>query len=355
MARFGRIVTAMATPFDADGAVDLDGAVELASWLVDHGSDALVLTGTTGEVSVLTDEEHLGVWRAVRSAVDVPLVGGSGSNDTAHAIELTSAAANLGMDGVLLVTPYYNRPPQSGLDAHFRAVAAATELPVMLYDIPVRSGRKISSELLVRLANEVPNVVSLKDAAGDPAATAWVMSRVPDTFELYSGDDALTLPLMALGSQGVVSVASHWAGVEMGAMVDAFLAGNHDEARRINDQLLSSYAFEGSDEAPNRSPPRSCWGCWVSPEAPAVCLWVRPPPVSPTGRWRCWPTSVAHPADNRREHPQRARPGQRHVPRRARGDRAQLCRRGTGRSDRPVGLRTDVPRSGHARRRPRPA
>ncbi len=278
MARFGRIVTAMATPFDADGAVDLDGAVELASWLVDHGSDALVLTGTTGEVSVLTDEEHLGVWRAVRSAVDVPLVGGSGSNDTAHAIELTSAAANLGMDGVLLVTPYYNRPPQSGLDAHFRAVAAATELPVMLYDIPVRSGRKISSELLVRLANEVPNVVSLKDAAGDPAATAWVMSRVPDTFELYSGDDALTLPLMALGSQGVVSVASHWAGVEMGAMVDAFLAGNHDEARRINDQLLSSYAFEGSDEAPNPIPTKVMLGVLGLPGG-ACRLPLGPPPA----------------------------------------------------------------------------
>jgi 4-hydroxy-tetrahydrodipicolinate synthase len=152
MSRFGAIVTAMVTPFDPHGGVDLDGAAALAAWLVANGSDGLVLTGTTGEVSVLTDAEQLDVWRAVRDAVDVPLIGGSGSNDTSHAVALTSAAAGIGLDGVLLVTPYYNRPPQSGLDVHFRTVAAATDLPVMLYDIPVRTGRKISSELLVRLA-----------------------------------------------------------------------------------------------------------------------------------------------------------------------------------------------------------
>lgn len=254
MGRFGAIVTAMVTPFDADGGVDLDGAAALGSWLVDNGSDALVLTGTTGEVSVLTDAEQLDVWRAVRAAVDVPLIGGSGSNDTVHAVELTAAAAGIGLDGVLLVTPYYNRPPQSGLDVHFRTVAAATELPVMLYDIPARTGRKISSDLLVRLATEVPNVVALKDAAGDPAATAAVMADAPDDFELYSGDDALTLPLLALGAVGVVSVASHWAGKEMAAMVAAFAAGDHAGAVSANDALLASYAFESSDEAPNPIP-----------------------------------------------------------------------------------------------------
>lgn len=277
MGRFGAIVTAMVTPFDADGGVDLDGAAALASWLVANGSDALVLTGTTGEVSVLTDAEQLEVWRAVRAAVDVPLIGGSGSNDTAHAVELTSAAAALGLDGVLLVTPYYNRPPQSGLEVHFRTVAAATELPVMLYDIPARTGRKISSDLLVRLATEVPNIVALKDAAGDPAATAGVMAEAPDDFELYSGDDALTLPLLALGAVGVVSVASHWAGVEMGQMVAAFAAGDHAGAIAANDRLLASYAFESSDEAPNPIPTKVMLGVLGQPSGQCR-LPLGPPP-----------------------------------------------------------------------------
>jgi 4-hydroxy-tetrahydrodipicolinate synthase len=254
MGRFGRVVTAMVTPFGDDGSVDFDATAALAAWLADNGSDALVVTGTTGEVSVLTDAEHLEVWRVVRSAVDVPVIGGSGSNDTAHAVELTSQAGIIGLDGVLLVTPYYNRPPQSGLDLHFRTVAAATDLPVMLYDIPVRSGRKIATEVLVTLACEVDNIVALKDAAGDPAQTATVMAGVPDDFDLYSGDDSLTLPLLAVGATGVVSVCSHWAGVEMGAMIDAFVAGDHATAQSINASLLSSYDFESGDDAPNPIP-----------------------------------------------------------------------------------------------------
>jgi 4-hydroxy-tetrahydrodipicolinate synthase len=260
MGRFGRVITAMVTPFDDGGRLDLDATAALARWLVANGTDGLVVTGTTGEVSVLTDDEHLDVWRAVRAAVDVPVLGGSGSNDTRHAIELTAEASGIGLDGVLVVTPYYNRPPQSGLDAHFRAVAAATDLPVMLYDIPVRSGRKVASELLVRLANEVPNIVALKDAAGNPAETARVMAEVPDDFELYSGDDALTLPLLALGAAGVVSVCSHWAGEEMAAMVDAFASGDTSTARRHNDRLLDSYAYEGSDAAPNPIPAKVILG-----------------------------------------------------------------------------------------------
>jgi 4-hydroxy-tetrahydrodipicolinate synthase len=285
MSRFGAIVTAMVTPFDPDGGVDLDGAAALAAWLVANGSDGLVLTGTTGEVSVLTDAEQLDVWRAVRDAVDVPLIGGSGSNDTSHAVALTSAAAGIGLDGVLLVTPYYNRPPQSGLDVHFRTVAAATDLPVMLYDIPVRTGRKISSELLVRLATDVPNIVALKDASGDPAATAGVMAETPDDFELYSGDDALTLPLLALGAVGVVSVASHWAGVEMGRMVSAFAAGDHAAAIAANDALLASYAFEGSDDAPNPIPAKVMLGVLGQP-AGQCRLPLGPPPAGLDDRAR---------------------------------------------------------------------
>jgi 4-hydroxy-tetrahydrodipicolinate synthase len=294
MGQFGRVITAMVTPFDADGAVDLDATAALAAWLVDNGSDGLVLTGTTGEVSVLTDDEHLSVWRAVRSAVDVPLIGGSGSNDTAHAVELTAQAAGIGLDGVLLVTPYYNRPPQSGLDIHFRTVAAATELPVMLYDIPVRTGRKVSSELLVRLACEVPNIVALKDAAGDPAETARVMAAVPDDFELYSGDDALTLPLLALGAVGVVSVCSHWAGPDMAAMIDAFVAGDTAGARAANDRLLSSYDFESGDDAPNPIPTKVMMGVLGRPVGQCR-LPLGPAPAGLDDRARAVLADLGHP------------------------------------------------------------
>ena len=227
---------------------------------MDNGSDALVVTGTTGEVSVLGDDEHVEVWRAVRAAVDVPVIGGSGSNDTASAVAMTARAAAVGLDGVLVVTPYYNRPSQQGLDAHFRAVAAATDLPVMLYDIPVRSGRRIDPGVIVRLAAEVPNIVAVKDATGDVAGAAWLVANTPDDFEMYSGDDALTLPLIAVGAVGVVSVCSHWAGAHMGAMVAAAAAGERDRARRLNAQLLASYAFESSDAAPNPIPTKVMLG-----------------------------------------------------------------------------------------------
>ena len=176
MSRFGSVITAMVTPFSADGELDHEGAAELARWLVAQGNDALVLSGTTGEAACLTDEEQIALWRTVRSAVDVPLIAGSGTNDTRHAAELTSAAADAGMDAVLIVTPYYNRPSQAGIEAHFRYVCAATELPVIVYDIPVRTGRKIGSDLILRMANEIPNVVGLKDAAGDPGATARLIA-----------------------------------------------------------------------------------------------------------------------------------------------------------------------------------
>jgi 4-hydroxy-tetrahydrodipicolinate synthase len=260
MGRFGQVVTAMVTAFDTDGGLDLDTTAQLAAWLVDNGSDALVVTGTTGEVSVLGDDEHVEVWRAVRAAVDVPVIGGSGSNDTASAVAMTARAAAAGLDGVLVVTPYYNRPSQQGLDAHFRAVAAATDLPVMLYDIPVRSGRRIDPGVLVRLATEVPNIVAVKDATGDVASAAWLVANTPDDFELYSGDDALTLPLVAVGAVGVVSVCSHWAGAHMGAMVAAAVAGERDRARVLNAQLLASYAFESSDAAPNPIPTKVMLG-----------------------------------------------------------------------------------------------
>lgn len=256
MARFGRVLTAMITPFDDDGRLDLDTAAQLAAWLVANGSDGLVLAGSTGEASVLPDEEDVELVMAVRDAVDVPILVGGATNDTAHSIELTERLSALGVDGILAVCPYYNRPSQAGIEAHYRAVAAATDLPVMIYDIPVRSGRKIATPTILSLA-EVPNIVALKDAAGSPAATAKVIADAPEGFEVYSGDDAMTLPLLAVGAVGVVGVATHWLGPVMAQMVDAFTSGDVDRARELNAAMQSSFAFETSDEAPNPVPAKA--------------------------------------------------------------------------------------------------
>lgn len=248
-ARFGRVLTAMVTPFTADGSFDADGAIELARWLVAHGNDGLVLAGTTGEAPTLTVDEQIALWEAVRGAVDVPLVAGAGSNDTRHAVMMCERAAAVGMDGLLIVTPYYNRPSQAGLEAHFRTVASATELPVVLYDIPGRTGRKIDTEVIVRLATEVPTIVGLKDAAGDPAATAEVIARVPAAFDVYSGDDSMTLPLLAVGAVGVVGTATHWCGEVMTDLIDAFTKGDHATARELNASLFESYWYESRESA----------------------------------------------------------------------------------------------------------
>jgi 4-hydroxy-tetrahydrodipicolinate synthase len=256
-ARFGRVLTAMVSPFDGEGRLDLDGAARLARALVEDGNDGLVVAGTTGESPVLSDSEKLDLWRAVSEAVTVPVVAGTATNDTAHSVEITAAAAETGIAGVLAVTPYYSRPSQRGLAAHFRAVAAATTLPVMLYDIPVRTGRKIAHDTLVTLAREVPNIVALKDAAGDLGAAARFGAAKPDHFEVYSGDDILTLPLLSVGAVGVVSVAGHWAAREIGETIRAFLAGDVVRARAVNAALLPSYGFETGDEAPNPLPSKA--------------------------------------------------------------------------------------------------
>lgn len=257
MPRFGPVMTAMVTPFDAQGRVDLEGAAALATWLVEQGNDALVLTGTTGEASTLTDDEQVEVWRVVRAAVDVPLIAGSGTNDTRHAAELTAQADAAGMDAVLVVTPYYNRPSQAGLEAHFRHLAAATRLPVMLYDIPIRTGRKISREVLLRLGREVPNIFGVKDATGDPVESARLVAEAPSDFELYSGDSALTLQLLSIGAVGVIGVCTHWAAREMGEMIAAYEKGEVQRAREINARLIESYDFEGGDLHPNPVPTKA--------------------------------------------------------------------------------------------------
>jgi 4-hydroxy-tetrahydrodipicolinate synthase len=258
MSRFGRVITAMVTPFDDAGELDIDGAVELARWLADHGSDGLVLSGSTGESSVLSDGEKLDLWRAVAAAVTVPVIAGTGSNDTEHSVRLTAQASSCGIDGVLVVTPYYNRPSQSGLYEHFRVVAeAAGGLPVILYDIPVRTGRRIAASTLVRLAHDVPSVVALKDAAGDPAGTAHLAARVPAGFEIYSGDDVMTLPLLAVGAVGTISVASHWIGPQFKSVIEAFLRGDLAEAIAGNAKLLDAIDFQSSEEYPNPLPAKA--------------------------------------------------------------------------------------------------
>jgi 4-hydroxy-tetrahydrodipicolinate synthase len=256
MARFGHVLTAMITPFSADGSLDVEGAQKLAKWLVANGNDGLVIAGTTGESATLTHDEQIELISAVVDAVDVPVIAGTGSNDTRAAVELTERASATGATGILSVTPYYNRPSQEGLLAHFRAVAKSTDLPVMLYDIPGRTGRKIATDNLIALAQE-PNIVALKDASGDPSETAVVIAETDDDFDIYSGDDSLTLPLLSVGAVGAVGVATHWAGVETSQMVHAFHAGNVKEAIRINQTLLASWDIETGDSRPNPIPSKT--------------------------------------------------------------------------------------------------
>ena len=250
MGRFGSVLVAMVTPFDDDLELDLDAAVSLARWLVDQGADGLVLAGTTGEAPTLSDDESVDLWAAVREAVTVPLLAGTGSNDTRHTVHLSRRAAATGVDGLLVVTPSYNRHSQAGLEAHFRAVADATELPFLIYDIPIRTGRKVDTEVLIRLAHDVPTMVGVKDAAGDPGTSARVVAEAPDGFDLYSGDDAFTLPLLAVGASGVIGVAAHWSAPEHAEMISAHTKGDVDTARRVNARLLDSYDYETWGGAP---------------------------------------------------------------------------------------------------------
>jgi 4-hydroxy-tetrahydrodipicolinate synthase len=257
MARFGRVMTAMITPFDERGDLDLDGAAKLAGWLVEQGNEGLVVAGTTGESPTLTHDEQIELIRVVCQAVSVPVLAGAGSNDTRAAIELTERSSEVGAAGILSVTPYYNRPSQAGLARHFRSIASATDLPVLLYDIPVRTGRKIDTVTLLELANDVANIVGVKDAAGNPAETAALLADAPEGFEVYSGDDAMTLPLLSVGAVGVIGVATHWAAGEMRSMIDSFASGDVTRARQLNARLVPSYAFETGDRNPNPIPTKA--------------------------------------------------------------------------------------------------
>ena len=238
---FGRLLTAMVTPFAEDGSIDLAGAQELAAHLVDRQAhDGLVVFGTTGESPTVSDGEQHAVLEAVLDAVGdrATVVAGVGTNDTAHSIEKARSAARLGVHGLMVVTPYYNKPPQSGLLRHFTAVADATDLPVMLYDIPPRSVIPIEVETLVRAA-EHPRIVAVKDAKGDLGAVAWTLARTDLAY--YSGEDMLNLPLLAVGAVGVVSVVGHLVGPRLAELIAAVESGDVGKARSVNESLLPVY------------------------------------------------------------------------------------------------------------------
>lgn len=237
LAPFGRLATAMVTPFKKDLSIDWDGVSTLATHLIATGHDAIVVNGTTGEAPTTSDDEKDQIIRVVLEAVGTraKVIAGAGNNETTHSVEQALRAEKAGAHALLVVTPYYNKPPQAGIEAHFRAVADSTDLPVMLYDIPGRTGMAIEPDTIVRLA-EHPRIVALKDAKGDVASTSWVIKR--SGIPVYSGDDILNLPLLSVGAVGFVSVCGHTVGAQLREMLDAWFAGNSARALEIHQNIL---------------------------------------------------------------------------------------------------------------------
>ena len=234
---FGRLITAMVTPFTKSGEIDWAGVEKIAAHLVSTGHDGIVLNGTTGEAPTTSDDEKDQIIKVVRKVVGekIKIIAGAGNNETSHSLEQAQRAAKAGADGLLVVTPYYNKPPQAGVQAHFTAMADATDLPVMMYDIPGRTGVEIESDTIVKLA-EHKNIVALKDAKGNPAATSWVIKRC--SIPVYSGDDILNLPLLSVGAVGFVSVCGHTVGADLRVMLDAWFSGNSGKALEVHQKLL---------------------------------------------------------------------------------------------------------------------
>ena len=234
---FGRLLTAMVTPFTKSGEIDWAGVEKIAAHLVSSGHDGIVLNGTTGEAPTTSDDEKDQIIKVVRKVVGdkIKIVAGAGNNETSHSIEQAQRAAKAGADGLLVVTPYYNKPPQAGIQAHFTAMADATDLPVMMYDIPGRTGVEIESDTIVKLA-EHKNIVALKDAKGNPAATSWVIKR--SSIPVYSGDDILNLRLLSVGAVVFVSVCGHTVGADLRVMFDSWFSGNSSKALEVHQKLL---------------------------------------------------------------------------------------------------------------------
>jgi len=251
---FGRVMTAMITPFNQDGSINYEEAEKLSIWLTENGTDSLVVCGTTGESPSLTWEEEYQLFQVVQKAVagKAKVIAGTGSNSTREAIAATQKAAKLGLDGSLQVVPYYNKPPQLGLYQHFQAIAQATpEFPIMLYNVPGRTGQNILPETVARLA-EIPNIVAVKESSGNSDQASQIRLLTPPEFKIYSGDDYFTLPLMAIGGSGVVSVASHLVGKQLQEMIVAFETGKVQVATEIHLQLfnLSKALFATTNPIP---------------------------------------------------------------------------------------------------------
>jgi len=272
-APFGHVLTAMITPFDDDGAVDHGRVWELAKHLVDGGSDGIVVTGSTGESPTVSDDEKLAIFRAVVEAVGdrAHVVAGTGTYNTAHSVEMTQKAEETGVHGIMAVTPYYNRPSQEGLVAHFTAVADATSLPVMLYNIPSRTGRRIEIDTIARLASH-PRIVAVKDAVWDVGFTTDTVLAIGDDAVVYSGDDMNTLPMMSVGAVGVVSVVAHLAGPQVKALVAAALEGDLATARRLHQALapLCRALFLEPNPAPVKAALTALWAPVGTPRLPLV-------------------------------------------------------------------------------------
>jgi 4-hydroxy-tetrahydrodipicolinate synthase len=255
--RFGRLLTAMVTPFGPDGSIDFDAAAALARFLVDQGNDGLVVAGSTGEGGALSDEEKLALCSCVSQAVTVPVLAGTSSSDTARSVSLTSQVEGTGVAGVLATTPAYARPSQRGIAAHLGAMAESTRLPIMLYDIPSRTGRKIAAATTIELARDHANVVALKDASGDLVGAAHLKAVLGGAFDLYSGDDALILPFMAVGGVGLVSVAGHWAAPEFAGIIASVEKDDWEQARVLNERVAESCGFESTEAYPNPMPAKA--------------------------------------------------------------------------------------------------
>ncbi len=236
---FGSLITAMVTPFDGDLKVDYNQVAELAVHLSQTGSDGLVLSGTTGESPTLSAEEKINICKTAIKAVQgkVKIIAGTGGNSTRESVELSKQAEKAGVDGIMLVVPYYNKPPQEGLYRHFKTIAEAVSLPVMLYNVPGRTAVNLTAETTLRLA-EIENIVAIKEASGNLEQITYICAGAPKGFSVYCGDDALTLPVLSVGGVGVVSIASHLVGLEIKKMIEAYLAGKIKEAAEIHQQLL---------------------------------------------------------------------------------------------------------------------
>ncbi|MBG9775475.1 4-hydroxy-tetrahydrodipicolinate synthase [Brevibacillus laterosporus] len=253
MAIFGRIVTAMVTPFNDKGQIDWDRTEKLIDYLIDTGSEALVVSGTTGESPTLSRQEKLDLFAfSVQKAKGrVKVIAGTGCNDTEESITFSREAAKTGIDAIMLVAPYYSRTSQEGLYQHFKAISEAVELPIMLYNVPGRTGVNMTADTTLRLA-ELPNVVCIKEASGNLTQMAQIIEHAPQGFELYSGDDGLTIPVLSIGGVGIVSVTSHIIGLEMKEMMDAFFKGDTSRAAALHRQLVP--IFEGAFKYPNPTP-----------------------------------------------------------------------------------------------------